>query len=57
MLPQDPVMLLGVINTKLRDEYSDLDELCASLDINRDELEKKLATVGFSYVSDLNQFK
>ena len=30
MLPQDPVILLSVVNTRLRDEYSDLEELCRS---------------------------
>ena len=32
MLPKDPVILLSFVNTKLRDEYESLDELCAALD-------------------------
>ena len=31
MIPEDPVILLSFVNTKLRDEYPSLDELCASL--------------------------
>ena len=27
-LPQDKFMLLSVVNTQLRDEFSSLDELC-----------------------------
>ncbi|MDE6382064.1 MAG: DUF4250 domain-containing protein [Muribaculaceae bacterium] len=57
MLPQDPYMLLSVVNTKLRDEFSDLDELCASLDVNRSRLEEKLAQAGFTYEKSLNQFR
>ena len=41
-LPQDPAMLFSFINMKLRDEYPSLDELCASLDIDRKLLEEKL---------------
>ena len=32
MLPQDPYILLSVINTKLRDGYSSLSALCEGLD-------------------------
>ena len=32
MLPKDPVLLLSVVNTRLRDEYDSLDELCRALD-------------------------
>ena len=41
-MPNDPVILLSYINTKLRDEYESLDELCRSLCVDREELEKKL---------------
>ncbi len=57
MLPKDPIMLLSVINTKLRDEFQSLDELCKSLDIDRAELEAKLKSAGFEYIPAQNQFK
>lgn len=57
MLPVDPYMLLSVINTKLRDEYSSLDSLCDGLDVDKSEIVEKLAKAGFSYNEDLNQFK
>ena len=41
-LPQDPMMLMSVINMKLRDFYTDLDTLCEDLSIDRKELEEKL---------------
>ena len=56
MLPQDPYILLSFINTKLRDEYSSLDELCSALDLNREELEERLGTVDFHYNKEKNQF-
>lgn len=57
MLPRDPFMLLSYVNTKLRDEYTSLDNLCASLDINKDTLISTLRAVGFEYIPSLNQFK
>lgn len=57
MLPKDPFILLSTINTKLRDEYADLDDLCASLDIDKSDLLKRLADAGFEYVPSINQFR
>lgn len=55
-LPQDPVMLMSVINMKLRDFYSDLDALCEDMEIDRKELESKLAAAGFEYNEDNKRF-
>ena len=41
-LPQDPVILLSVINTKLRDFYPSLDQLCSEMEVNKEELTDKL---------------
>lgn len=57
MIPSDPIILLSFVNTRLRDEYSDLDDLCASLGIDRNELEAKLNEVGFQYDSTTRQFR
>ncbi len=40
----------------LRDRFSSLDELCASLDIERDWLVKKLRLVGMTYDATVNRF-
>lgn len=37
-LPRDPVMLLSVVNTKLRDYYSTLDVLCEDMQVDKQEL-------------------
>ena len=41
-LPKDPVMLLSVINTKLRDRYPSLDALCDDLGADRAEIAERL---------------
>lgn len=56
MLPKDPMILLSVVNTKLRDDYDSLEALCEDLDVERDELEAQLEAVGFSYRPEQNRF-
>lgn len=56
-IPNDPIILLSFVNTKLRDEFSDLDELCGSLCVSRDEIENKLESVGYKYSKETNSFK
>lgn len=56
MLPTDPIILLSVINMKLRDFYPSLDILCNDLDINRNELEDKLRKAGYEYNEESNRF-
>ena len=55
-MPKDPVMLLSYVNTKLRDEYSSLDELCRALGESREEMEKALAAIDYEYSPEKNQF-
>lgn len=57
MLKMDPIILLSMINMKLRDFYSNLEVLCDDLDINKEDLINKLDTVGFEYNREVNQFK
>ena len=53
----DPYMLLSVINTKLRDEYSSLDMLCDDMDIDKENVIDKLSSVDYKYDEGINQFK
>ena len=55
-IPKDPVMLISFINMKLRDFYPSLDELCADLDLNVNDVSEKLASAGFNYDGKLNRF-
>lgn len=56
-LPQDPFMLLSMINMKLRDRYSDLEALCEDMDLDRTQLEATLKAAGFEYMPEINQFR
>ena len=55
-LPKDPMMLMSLINMKLRDFYPSLDALCEDMDIDKGQLLEKLASAGFEYNQDLNKF-
>lgn len=55
-LPKDPVMLLGVVNTKLRDFYPSLDALCDDMQLDREELTEKLGLIDYTYDPVKNQF-
>ena len=55
-LPQDNAMLLSVINTKLRDQYPDLDALCDDLGADKDKIIQSLGSIGYEYNSELNRF-
>lgn len=55
-LPKDPMMLMSVINMKLRDFYPDLDALCEDMDIDKETLVKTLAQAGFEYSKENKRF-
>lgn len=50
------MILLSVVNTKLRDFYADLDTLCQEMQIEKKELTEKLASIDYEYDEGLNQF-
>ena len=56
MLPKDPLMLLSYVNMKVRDNYGSLDRLCEELDVNEQEITDSLASVGYHYNKERNQF-
>ena len=55
-IPKDPVMLLSYINTQLRDNYPDMDELCRSLSLDRKDVDEKLASIDYEYDPEKNQY-
>lgn len=55
-LPGNPVMLLSVVNTKLRDQYHDLNVLCDDMNVAKEEIESKLNAIDYFYDSNRNQF-
>ena len=56
MLPKDPAILLSCITTKLRDEYSSLEDLCAALDVDPADISGTLAVLDYRYDPTHNQF-
>lgn len=55
-LPEDPMMLFSFINTKLRDNYASLDELCEDMEVDKQNLLLRLQEAGFEYNAELNKF-
>ena len=55
-LPKDPIMLVSYINTQLRDNYSSFDDLCVSLDVDKNEIIEKLNSIEYKYNEELNKF-
>ena len=56
MIPKDPVILLSFVNTKRRDEYPSLEELCAALGADETALREALAALHCEYDAGRNQF-
>ena len=56
MLPKDPHILLSFVNARLRDQYADLEDLCASLDVDEAALRETLAWLDYYYDSRYHQF-
>ena len=56
-LPKDPVMLLSFVNTQLRDNYSDPEELAAAYMIDSETIEEQLKKIDYKYDRNTNSFK
>ena len=57
MIPENPVMLLSFVNTKLRDQFENLESFCDYYDLSQEDLEAKLKSIDYTYNKELNQFK
>ena len=55
-LPKDPMLLLSVVNTKLRDFYKNLDLLCEDMDVDKEEIIDILSKIDYEYDEQLNKF-
>lgn len=56
MIPKDPVILLGYVNTQLRDFYASLDAFCEDKGLQKEEITEKLASIDYQYDAVTNQF-
>jgi hypothetical protein len=55
-IPQDPIILVSYVNTKLRDQFATLDELCRTYELDEEELRNTLDSVDYQYDETTNQF-
>ena len=54
----DPIMLMSMINMKLRDEFNgDLIELTKTYQINYEKLTAKLKAADFEFIKGIGQFR
>ena len=53
----DPLLLPGMVNTALRNDCEDLDDLVRTHDLDREALEKRMEGIGYRYVTTTNQFR
>lgn len=56
MLAKDPYILLSIVNTKLRDRYASLEELCEDMEVVQSDIEELLCSIGYSYDRSRNSF-
>lgn len=53
----DPHLLVGLVNTELRNHSESLEDLCRSHDIDPVTLTDKLGTADYHYQAEQNQFR
>jgi hypothetical protein len=56
-LKMDPHLLVGVVNTTLRNHCSSLEDLCATYAIDRAALVQRLASAGYEFRAEQQQFR
>ncbi len=55
-LPNDPMMLLSFVNTRLRDDGISLADFCAQFDVIPEYVQDKLKAIDYTYNEELNKF-
>lgn len=55
-IPRDPIILVSYVNTKLRDQFTSLEEFCQFCEINEEELRETLSSIDYQYDEITNQF-
>ncbi len=53
----NPIMLMSIVNMKIRDEYETLDSLVQFYEIDKNALIAHLKDAGFDYRPDIEQFR
>lgn len=53
----DPFLLLSLVNTALRDNYSSFEDYCYDTGVDGEEIENLLSSIGYFYDKNVNSFK
>ncbi len=53
----DPHLLVGLVNTELRNHSDDLEDLCRTHDIEQHALVTHLSTAGYDYFPEQKKFR
>lgn len=53
----DPHLLVGLVNTELRNNARSLDDLCKTHGIEEEALKRKLAGADYHYLAETKQFR
>jgi len=53
----DPHLLVGLVNTELRNHSESLEDLCKTHDIDQRILIDRLASAGYDYIPERKQFR
>ncbi len=53
----DPHLLVGVVNTAIRNHCESLDDLCKTYDLAAEILIARLAAAGYDYMPEQKQFR
>ena len=53
----DPNLLVGVVNTALRNHFDSLDDLCQTHAVKKEALCQRLAEADYEYLEDVRQFR
>lgn len=56
-LKMDPHLLVGLLNTELRNHCDSLDDLVKTHHLDAETLVEKMAGVGYVYQTEINQFR
>ncbi len=56
-LKMDPHLLVGLLNTELRNHCDSLDDLVKTHHLDSEVLVAKMATAGYIYQMEINQFR
>ncbi|MCI6276361.1 MAG: DUF4250 domain-containing protein [Clostridium sp.] len=55
-MKMDSYMALSIVNMKLRDEFSTLEDYCSYMDLDLSDVNEKFSQIGYKYDENTNQF-